>query len=498
MCSKKDRNNTRLGRDKQTFIRVVIYIYIVRRAFINTIQMNTKLLRGIFLILFLLCIAGALLAPGGGAVTDDGKIIYVLRIEGTITEGTAIYVVEGLQEAEEMGAEAVLVELGTPGGLVASTLKITEAIINSEVPVITYVAPKGAIAASAGSFILISGNIAAMAPGTTTGAAMPIEIGMEGKKAADEKTIKFFAGQMESIADLRGKNATQARRFVTDNDVLNEDTALERGIIDLIAENENELLNTVDGMTVKIGTENRTLATKNAPLYIKEKTIRSSLLELLSNPQIAVILLMVGIYGIIFGFMSPGTYVPEMIGAICLILALYGMGLFEVNVFGVLLILAAVILFIAEALTPTFGILTTGGAVCLIIGALILPKGPLLVDPQWFIDFLVIIIGIAGASAAFFFFAMGAVLKTRKRRAEVGAEVLIGKVTKAETEINDDMGTIKLRGEIWNARTLAGEQITKGEEVEIIDRDGLTLIVKRKERDNQAIGNRDEPTRNYE
>ena len=454
--------------------------------------MNTKLLRGIFLILLLLCIvAGALLAPGGGAVNDDEKVIYVLRIEGTITEGTAIYVVEGLQEAEKMGAEAVLVELDTPGGLVASTLKITEAIINSEVPVITYVAPKGAIAASAGSFILISGNIAAMAPGTTTGAAMPVEIGVEGRKAADEKTIKFFAGQIESTAALRGKNATQAKRFVTDNDVLNENTALERGIIDLIAENKNELLNTVDGMTVKIGDENRTLATKNAPLYIKQKTVRSSLLEMLSNPQIAVILLMVGMYGIIFGFMSPGTYVPEMIGAICLILALYGLGLFEINVFGVLLILVAVILFIAEALTPTFGILTTGGAVCLIIGALILPKEPFLFSTGWFEGFLLTVIGIAVASAAFFFFAMGAVLKTRKRRAEVGAEVLIGKVTKAETEINEDMGTIKLRGEIWNARTLAGEQITKGEKVEVIDREGLTLIVKRKERDNQAISNRD-------
>jgi len=336
--------------------------------------MNTKLVRGILLILVLLSIACALLAPGGGAVKDDEKVIYVLRIEDTITEGTALDVVEGLQEAEAMGAEVVLIELDTPGGLVSSMLKISEAILNSEVPVITYVTPKGAIAASAGSFILISGNIAAMSPGTTTGAAMPVEIGVEGRKAADEKTINFFAGHVESIAASRGRNATQAKRFVTDNDVLNENLALERGIIDLIAEDETELLNKVDGITVKIGNENRTIATKDASLYIKRKTVRSSLLELLSNPQIAVILMMVGIYGLIFGFMSPGTYVPEMIGAICLILALYGMGLFEVNVFGIILIIVAVILFIAEALTPTFGILTTGGAVCLIVGALIYQK----------------------------------------------------------------------------------------------------------------------------
>ncbi|MBC8520824.1 MAG: nodulation protein NfeD, partial [Methanomicrobia archaeon] len=414
--------------------------------------MNTKLLRGFLLSLVLLSILFAFVANGGGEI--EGKnVIYVLKIDGTITEGTSLDVVEGLREAEEIGAEAVLVELDTPGGLVDSTLKITKAILNSEVPVITYVTPSGAIAASAGSFILVSGNIAAMTPGTTTGAAMPVEIGMEGRKPADEKTINFYAGHIESIAASRGRNATQAKRFVTENDAFNENIALERGIIDLVAEDENELLNKVNGMTVKIGNENRTLATRNASLYIREKSVRSSVLETLGNPQIAVILLMIGIYGLIFGFLSPGTYVPEMIGAICLILALYGMGLFDVNMFGVLLIIIAVLLFIAEALTPTFGILTTGGAVCLIIGALILPKGPLLVNPQWFKEFLVIIIGIAGASAAFFFFAMGAVLKTRKRRAQVGAEELIGKVTKAETEINEDGGTIKLRGEIWNART---------------------------------------------
>ena len=439
--------------------------------------MTTKLLRGILIVLVLL----ALLAYVSGASKDDKNVIYVLNIEGMITEGTALDVVEGLREAEKIGAEAVLIELDTPGGVVDSTRKITEAILNSQTPVITYVTPKGAIAASAGSFILVSSNIAAMSPGTTTGAAMPVSIGIEGRKTADNKTIKFYAGHVESIAASRGRNATQAKRFVTDNDVLNENTALERGIIDLIAEDETELLNAVDGMTVEVDGENRTLATKDASLYIKKKSMRSSVLKLLGNPQIAFILFMVGLYGLIFGFMSPGTYVPEMIGAICMILALYGMGLFDVNMFGVLLIVIAVILFIAEALTPTFGILTTGGAVCLIIGALILPKEPLLFNPEWFRGFLLIILGIAGATAAFFFIAVGAVLKTRKRKVKVGGEELIGQVTKAETEINEEEGTIKIRGEIWNARTQTGERINKGEKVVIVARDGLTLSVKRKE-----------------
>jgi len=415
-----------------------------------------------------------------GESKDDKNVIYVLKIEGTITEGTALEVVEGLREAEDMSAEAVLLELNTPGGIVDSTRKITEAILNSQTPVITYVTPKGAIAASAGAFILVSGNIASMSPGTTTGAAMPVAIGIEGRKAADNKTIKFYAGHLESIAASRGRNATQAKRFVTDNDVLNENTALERGIIDLIAEDETELLNAVDGMTVEVNGENQTLATADASLYIKKKSTRSSVLNLLGNPQIAFILFMVGIYGLIFGFMSPGTYVPEMIGAICLILALYGMGLFGVNMFGVLLLVIAVILFIAEALTPTFGILTVGGVVCLIIGALILPKEPLLFDPEWFRGFLLTILGIAAASAVFFIFALGAVLKLRKRSIKVGGEELIGQVTKADTEITEEKGTIKIHGEIWNARTQAGE-IEEGEKVEIVAREGLTLFVKRKE-----------------
>jgi len=445
--------------------------------------MNDRRAWGILLVL--LSIVSALITPVGGAAKGDENVIYVIKIEGTITEGTALDVVEGLRKAEEMGAEAVLIELNTPGGLVASTLKITEAILNSDVPVITYVAPKGAIAASAGSFILISGTIAAMAPGTTTGAAMPVEIGVEGRKPADNKTINFFAEHMESIAASQGRNATQAKRFVTENDALREKLALERGIIDLVAGDETDLLTKVDGMTVKVGTENRTLATKNASLYEKKKTVRSSVLETLSNPQIAVILLLVGIYGLIFGFMSPGTYVPEMIGAICLILALYGLGLFERNVFGVLLIIVAVLLFIAEALTPTFGILTTGGVVCLIIGALILPREPLLINPPsgWFEGFLLTIIGVALVSAAFFSFAMGAVLKLRRRKVKVGGEELIGKVTRAETEITEEGGTIKISGEIWKARTLTGERISEGERVEIIDREGLTLIVKKKERE---------------
>ena len=427
-----------------------------------------------------------LLSPYPSSSKDDveepigDNVIYVLKVRGSITEGTYLQIIDGLREAEQKDAQALLIEIDTPGGLVSSTLAITEKILNSEIPVITYVTPRGAIAASAGTFILIASHIAAMSPGTTIGAAMPVTVSPEGLTEANEKTIKFFAGHIESIAASRGRNASQARLFVTENAVLNESMALERGVIDFIAEDEKELLDKIDGFTVKIRKENRTLTTKNATIIIKSKNIRSLVLEMLSNPQIAIILLIVGMYGLIFGFMSPGTYVPEMIGAICLILSLYGMGLFNVNIFGAILIALAIILFIAEALTPTFGILTVGAIICLIIGGLILPREPLLLKHEWLEGFILTIIGIAISSAAFFLFALSAVLKTRKKRAKIGAEELIGKIARAETDITDEGGLIKIRGEIWKARTMEKDKmIRKGEKVEVVRREGLTLIVKK-------------------
>ncbi len=435
--------------------------------------MGAKLCGAVLALIF-----ATVVISSSNAVSDP--VVYVIRIEGTITEGTAMDVLEGLAEAENANAEAVLIELDTPGGLVSSTLKITERIMNTKVPVITYVTPRGAIAASAGSFVLVSGDIAAMTPGTTTGAAMPVSIGMSGREPADEKTVKFFAEHMASIANSTGKNATQAKLFVTENAVLNANDALKFGIIDMIANTEQELMTELDGRIVEIGGENITLNTRYASLHYKEQTSRSYLLKVLSNPQVAVILLIVGLYGLIFGFMSPGTYVPEMIGAICLILSLYGMGLFSVNAFGVLLIIIAVILFIAEALTPTYGILTTGAIACLIIGALILPREPLLFDPRWFYGFAVTILGIGVASAVFFFFAIGAVLRVRRRRPKVGGEELIGQVTNALTDITEEGGMVKLRGELWNARTMNAERIERGAKVEVVAREGLTLIVRKK------------------
>ena len=418
-------------------------------------------------------------SSASASAAGERPVVFVLKIEGEITEGTYLDISEGIESAEKEGASAVLVEINTPGGLADAMLKTSESILNAKVPVVTYVAPEGAICASAGSLILISGHLAAMSPSTTVGAAMPVVIGAEGVQKADEKTIKFFAAHFRSVASARNRNETQAERFVTENDVLSEKEALERGIIDIVAADESELLREIDGMNVKVGGGNITLKTKDAILYFREKSLRSRILEVLSNPQIAVILLIVGIYGLIFGFMSPETYVPEMVGAICVVLALYGMGFFSVSAFGILLIVLAVILFIAEALTPTFGILTTGGAICLVLGALLLPKEPFLFSEGLFEGFLTTVVGVGVASAAFFLFAAAKIIRIRRKKPKVGE--LMGRTAKVIAEINGEGGLVKVRGEIWKAKSVNGEKVSEGETVEIVEREGLTLLVRKRQ-----------------
>ena len=411
-----------------------------------------KLLLLIFLTLLLTSsIAGA--AP---------EKLYVIEIEGMVTAGTALRVENGIDEAARMGASAVLIRLDTPGGLVDATMDIVRSIDNSPIHVITYVSPEGAIAASAGTYILLSGDVAAMSPGTTCGACMPVTSDPMGEtKPADEKTINFLTAYIRSIAEEEGRPVDISERFVTENLAITSSEAMEKGVIDIIAEDVPDLLDQTD--------------LSGAEIYTQEGALRDDVIDLLSNPQIAFILLLVGIYGIMFGFMSPGTYVPETIGAICLILALYGLGTFEIGAFGVILIIAGVTLFIAEVLTPTYGILTLGGAICLILGALMLPQEPLLSE-GWFRTFRLVVIGMAVASAAFFIFGVSAVVKTRKMKPTTGSEGLIGLTGKAYSKI-DPTGIVKIKGEIWSAEST--EEIKKGAKVEVVDRRGLTLIVRK-------------------
>lgn len=415
-----------------------------------------------------------------GLLRADGEektLVYVIEVENTVTSGTARYIGRGLQLAERNQAEACIIRLNTPGGLVTATLDIIQAMSASTVPIITYVNPQGGIAASAGTFILLNGHIAAMSPGTTCGAAMPVTVSptAEGSKAADQKTINFLAGHMKSIARQRDRPTDLAGKFVTDNLVLSNREALEAGVVDFNAAGIEELLNTVHGTQVKVNRETRVLNTAGArtmpiPVGTSEKMI-----SLISDPTLAMILLMIGIYGLIIGFYSPGFLLPEVLGSISLVLGLSGMGLFQVNLTAGLLILLGIGLLIAELLTPTFGILGIGGVVSLVMGIILFPVEPLM-PQRWFTAFRYAALGMGAVGSAFLLIALTGIAKLRKRIPVHGQAEFTGTTAMVSREL-DPNGFVRIHGEVWQAISKTGHAIPEGEPVRVIERQGMLLIV---------------------
>ncbi len=407
----------------------------------------------------------------------SASVVYVIEVDDMITAGTEMQISRGIDHAAGIGAEAVLIELDTPGGLVTSMEGIVSSIENSQVPVVVFV-PRGNRAFSAGAFILLSGHVAAMAPGTATGAATPIEITTTGTTAAENKTINAYAARMRGIAETSNRSVETAEKFVTEGLSLTADEALDHGVIDLIAADRRDLIDRIDGRTVNVSGSSITLHTKEAVFVEDKPSLVVLIVGIISNPQIAFVLFLIGMYGIIYGLASPGTYVPEMVGAIAMILALYGMGMFSVSTFGAILIVAAMVLFIAEALTPTFGILTVGGVICLIMGALMFPQEPLLPE-DWVTGFRRTVFVVAIMSAGIVVLGLGLVLKARVRKPTTGQEELIGMIVRAETDIGPEgEGTVKVHGEIW--RATAEGPVLSGETAVIAGVDGLTLILEKK------------------
>ncbi len=423
-------------------------------------------------LLTLLLLALSIMAP---ACSASEPVIYVIEVDDMITAGTEMEIARGIDHATDIGAAAVLIEINTPGGLVDSMEGIVSEIERSEVPVITFV-PQGERAFSAGAFILLSGHIAAMAPGTATGAATPIAITPTGTTPVENKTVNAYAARMRGIAENRNRSAEVAEKFVTEGLSLTAEEALEQDVIDVVASGRRDLASAIDNRTVNVSRESVTLRTKGAIFITQEPQFAASIVALLSNPQIAFVLFLIGLYGIIYGLKAPGTYVPEMVGAIALILALYGMGMFSVSTFGVLLIVAGIILLIAEVLTPTFGVLTIGGAVCLILGAIMFPQEPFM-PAEWISDFRQTVFAIVILSIVIIVIGLGFVMKTRLTKPTTGRDELIGEVVRAETDI-DPEGTVHIHGEIWRAS--AAEPVRKGEDVVIRGVDGLTLVVEKK------------------
>ncbi len=429
----------------------------------------------------LLALPSLALAVPAAAQPDQPPDIMVITVQGTVTAGTTQFLRESIEQAEQQQLGALIVLIDTPGGLVDATLDIIQDMLNASVPIVTYVHPRGAIAASAGSFILLAGHVAAMAPGTTTGAAMPVTMqpGAEGQQQADEKTVTFLAGHMKNIAEERGRPTGPAERFITENLTLGATAAEQEGVIEVIAADVSDLLQQLDGRTVSVQQEEVTLRTRGANLVETQMTAGQRIIDFISNPQIAFLLFMLGVYGIFFGLNMPGTIVPETLGAVALILALFGLGMFDVNALGIVLIVIAVILFVAEAFTPTFGFLATGGAVALVAGALLLPVEPLL-PQEWYRHFLITVLGMAAVTVGFFALVVTKVVAARGKPSTYENVGMRG----YEGEVMDDLdpvGMVRIRGEWWKARSDSNTPIPRQSRIRVTGQEGMVLIVQQQQ-----------------
>jgi membrane-bound serine protease (ClpP class) len=410
-------------------------------------------------------------------VHGETPLVLTIEVDDMITAGTAAHIQRAVQEAQGQNAAALVLFLNTPGGLVDATLEIISAISASQVPVITYVTPQGAIAASAGAFILLGGHVAAMSPGTTTGAAMPVTIspGEEGTQTADDKTILFLAGHIRSIAEANGRPGDVAERFVTENLTLSNTEALELGVVDYISPNLPALLETVHGETVQLQETSVILNTSGAQVESLERSLTERITHLISNPQITFILLLVGIYGLIIGLNNPGTFVPEVLGAICLVLALFGLGMFEINLFAVIMIILGIGLLVAEALTPTYGVLGTGGVISLVVGIIYLPVEPLVTD-RWLAQFRLMAIGIGAVGSLFLVALIAGIARLRKLPVRMGNTEFLHDLGTVVEPV-DPVGLIQVRGELWKAKSISGEVIPIGARVQIRERKDMICLV---------------------
>jgi len=431
-----------------------------------------KVLRCLPLLLLLLAVL-----PGAVYAQPSSPTIFVLNAEGIINPVLVDYIERGIEQAEEDNATACIIQLDTPGGLLDSTEKIVLAIMNADVPIIVYVSPKGAWAASAGVFITLSAHIAVMTPGTTIGAAHPVSVGdAEISEDEMEKITNFSAKWMQTIADERGRNAEEAQLAVTESKSFTDTEALEYNLIDLRANTLDSLISQIDGWQVTIGDGSTvTLSTQDAVVEDIDMSAIERFLYAITDPNIAYILLSLAILGITVEIFNPGLIFPGVTGAVSGLFAFYSLGMLPVNYTGILLIVLAFVLFVAEAFTPTFGLLTAGGITSLVIGSLILFKG----GPLFQVNIGLIIL-VAVFFAAFLAFVINRVVVAHRRQATTGREELPGKTTIVRTTL-DPEGTVLHEGEIWTAILDQGRAEPK-EEVIIERFDGLKLYVTKKKK----------------
>jgi membrane-bound serine protease (ClpP class) len=400
------------------------------------------------------------------------KVISITVNDG-INPATAEYIHQGIEKAKEDKAECLIINLNTPGGLLNSTRNIVADIMQSTIPVVVYVSPSGAHAGSAGTFITLAANIAAMAPGTNIGAAHPVD--MQGKTDAvmNEKVMNDASAFIRTIAEKRDRNVQWADDAVRSSVSITEQEALEKNVINIIANDEKDLVAKLDGKQVEINGSTRILNTKNATIEPLEMGFFQKVLSRLSDPNISYILMMLGFYGLLFELFSPGAIFPGIVGVICLIFAFYSMSSMPVNYAALALIIFGIILYILEIKIVSHGLLAVGGTASILLGSLTLfRKSPVqnFVSLSWSVIF-----SVTAVSALFFLFLISMGVRAQRAKPVLGDNSMIGKIALTAGEL-DMQGQVKLMGETWNAISLAGK-VAANEKVVIREIKGLTLYV---------------------
>jgi len=416
--------------------------------------------------------------------SDGANLVYVAPFKLPITPISAQYFDRLIKTAEDAGADALVIQIDTPGGLVDSMQEMMKNILASSVPVITYVSPQGAQSASAGVFIVYASHVAAMAPNTTIGSAEVIfegggddggssETPTGNDAAMRRKVTNELVSKIRNLAVTHGRNADFAERAVRESANLGAQAALDQKVIDVLANNVEDLLAQVDGRTVVMESGKATLHTKGATIRNLTLSFGEEILLIITNPSVAFVLISLGTLGITWEFINPGSVFPGVVGALCLLIGFLALGTLPINAAGVVFLLLSFVFFIADIFTPSHGILTAGGIASLILGGLLLINteglpGVPSVSPY-------VVAGTASALGAFFFYAVYKVFQARRYRPATGRESLVGSVAEARTDLSPN-GMVFVEGELWNAVSTNGP-IPSGRKVRVVGADGLTLTV---------------------